>query len=126
MIGKSLIAAAAVATTLTAALPASSAKADVDVNIGIGVGRGYAPGYPAYGGYYGYGGYRGGYGYWRHEPRRMSCYRGANIVDDAGFYRVNPIDCGGASYAYTAWKHDHKFVVRVNSYGAITSARRIF
>jgi hypothetical protein len=115
MIGKSLIAAAAIAACLTAALPASEAKADVDVNIGIGIG-GYYPGYPAY----------GGYGYWPREPRRMSCYRGANIVDNAGFYRVNPIDCSAPSYAYTAWKRGNKFVVRLNSYGSITSVRRVF
>lgn len=122
MIGKSLIAAAAIAATLTATLPASSAKADVDVNIGIGLG-GYYPGYPAYGGYHGY---HGGYGHWPRERSRMSCYRGANIVDRAGFYRVNPIDCSAPSYAYTAWKHGNKFVVRLNGYGTITSVRRVF
>lgn len=119
MIGKSLIAAAAIAAALTASLPASEAKAGVDVNIGIGVG-GYFPGYPAYGGYYGY---RGGYGYW---PRPVSCHRGASMVDNAGYYRVNPIDCGAPSYAYTAWKRGHKFVVRLNGYGTITSVRRVF
>ena len=122
MIGKSLIAAAPVAASLMAPLPASEAKAGVDVNIGIGVG-GYYPGYPAYGGYYGY---RGGYGYWPHAPRPISCYRGANIVDNAGYYRVNPIDCGAPSYAYTAWKRGNKFVVRLNGYGTITSVRRVF
>lgn len=120
MIGKSLFAAAAVAAALAAALPASEAKADVDVSIGIGVG-GYYPGYPAYGGYYG--SWHGG---WPHEPRRMSCRRGANIVDGAGFYHVSPIDCGAPSYAYTAWKRGHKYVVRLTGYGAIASVRRVF
>ena len=54
MIAKSLIAAAALATTMTLALPADEAKADLDVNIGIGVGvgvgAGFYPGY--YPGYY--------------------------------------------------------------------------
>jgi hypothetical protein len=120
MIGKTLIATAAVATALLAALPASEAKADVDVSIGIGIG-GYYPGY------YGYdGGYGGGYGYWQREPRRVGCNRGANIVDNAGFYRVNPIDCSAPIYAYTAWKRGHKFVVRMNSFGNITSVRKVF
>lgn len=116
MIGKSLIATAAVATALLAALPSSEAKADVDVSIGIGIG-GYYPGF------YGYG---GGYGYWPREARRVSCNRGANIVDNAGFYRVNPVDCSAPFYTYTAWKRGNKFVVRMNNFGAITSVRKVF
>ena len=52
MIAKSLIAAAALATTMTLALPADEARADWDVNIGVGVGvgAGFYPGY--YPGYY--------------------------------------------------------------------------
>ena len=124
MFGKTVLTAAAVAATLTAALPASPAHADVDVDIGIGVG-GYFPGYPVYGDdHYPEGRYHGGY--WHHERRWMSCYRGAGIVDDAGFYRVRPLDCSAPNYAYTAWKRGTKFVVRVNSYGAITSIRRVF
>lgn len=126
MIGKTLLAAAALATAVVATLPASPAKAGVDVDIGIGVG-GYYPGYRAYGDDdYSDDGYRGGYGYWRHEYRRISCYRGADIVDNAGFYRVRPLDCSAPSYGYTAWKRGHKYMVRLNSYGTIVSVRRIF
>lgn len=125
MIGKTLLAAAAIAAAVTATLPASQAKADVDVDIGIGIG-GYYPGYPAYRDGYPYGGYRGGYGYWRHDYRRISCHRGADIVDDAGFYRVKPVDCSAPSFGYSAWKRGHKYMVRVNGYGSITSVRRVF
>lgn len=121
MIGKSLIAATAIAASLMAVMPASEARADVDVSIGIGIG-GYYPGYPAYGGYYGY---RGGDAFWPRDPRRVSCNRGAAIVDNAGFHRVNPINCGAPFYVYTAWKRGEKFVVRVNQQGAITSIRRV-
>lgn len=133
MIAKSLFAAAAVAAAMTVAMPAPQAKADVDVDIGIGFG-GFGPGY--YAGGYGYSGYDDdGYGYGdgygydhypRHRPHRISCSRGQRIVDDSGFHRVRPVDCSLPNYRYTAWKRGHKFMVRVNARGAITSVNRIF
>jgi hypothetical protein len=117
MIGKSLIAAAAVATTLAVALPASQAQAGVDINIGIGLG-GFG------GGYYG-GGYYGG-GYPVYNRGYISCGKGAKIVDHSGFRRVRAIDCSLPSYKYTAWRNAHKFVVSVNRYGNIYKVNKIF
>lgn len=131
MIGKTLIAAAAVAATFAVALPASEAKADVDVDIGIGIVPG---GYYA-GGYTGGGYYQGGYDYDRaygyghgYRPYRkgISCGTGRNIVADAGFHRVKPVDCELPGYRYTARKNGHKFVVRVNARGNITDIRRVY
>jgi hypothetical protein len=117
MIAKSLIAAAAVATTMAVALPASQAEAktNVDINIGFGVG-GYYPGY------YGY-----GYGpVYNPQPNYISCKRGRNIVDNSGFHNVSAIDCSLPSYKYVAWKKGHKFVVSVNRYGNIYNVNKVF
>lgn len=130
MIGKTLIAAAAVAATFAVALPAPEARADVDVDIGIGI----VPGYYA-GGYTGGGYYHGDYDYDRdygyghgYRPYRkgISCGTGRNIVADAGFHRVRPVDCELPGYRYTARKNGHKFVVRVNARGNITDIRRVY
>ena len=108
MIAKSLIAAAAIATTMAVALPATQAQAGVDIKINIGLG---GPGF--YGaGFYG--------------PNHISCMKGRNIVDWSGFHNVNAVDCGLPGYRYTAWKKGHKYVVRVNAYGHITNVNRIF
>ena len=137
MIGKTLIAAAAIAATFAVALPAPSAKADVDVDIGIGVvpgyygGSYYSGGYVAggyYGNGYGYGdGYGGDHGY-RDRPyrHRVSCSMGGNIVADAGFHRVRAVDCDLPGYRYTARKNGQRFMVRVNGRGNITDVRRIY
>lgn len=116
MIGKSLIAAAAVATTMAIALPATQAEAktNIDINIGFGVG----------GGYYG-GGYYGG-GYPVYSPGNISCKKGRNIVDYSGFHNVKAIDCSLPTYKYTAWKKGHKFVVSVNRYGNIYKVNKVF
>jgi hypothetical protein len=135
MIGKTLIA-AAFAATFAVALPAPEAKADVDVDIGIGVvpgyyAGGYAGGYHGgYGAGYGYGsgyGYGDGYGY-GHRPHRnrISCGMGRNIVADAGFHRVKPVDCALPGYRYTARKNGHKYVVRVSGRGAIIDINRVY
>jgi hypothetical protein len=127
MIGKSLLAAAALAATMTVAIPASQARADVDVDIGIGFG-GYAPGY--YGGGYGHGyDYDYGYGYDRypaHRPNRISCGTGRRIVDNSGFNRVKAVDCDLPGYRYTAHRKGHKYMVRVNGRGNITGVSRIY
>ena len=108
MITKSLIAAAAIASTMAVALPASQAQAG-DVNIKIGVGFG--------------GGFHGHYGY---GPSHISCWKGAKIVDWSGFNNVKAIDCHLPGYKYTARKNGHKFVVRVNGYGNFTNVDMIF
>lgn len=132
MIGKSLFAVAALAATMATTLPAAQAKADVDVSIGFGVAPYY--GYDRYDGYYD--GYRdSGYGYdFRYERHRrhsyeddgISCREGRMIVIEAGFRDVRPVDCDGPGYRYTARRHGHKFVVRVNEDGDITRVRRVY
>jgi len=108
MFAKSLIAAAAVATSFALAAPLQAeAKTSIDINIGVG---GFYPGY--YDGYYG-----GGY---------ISCKKGRNIVDWSGFNAVSAIDCSLPGYRYTAWKNGHKYVVRVNGYGSITNVHKLF
>jgi hypothetical protein len=132
MIGKTLIAAAAVAATFAVALPATEAKADVDVDIAIGIIPGYyTGGYNSgyFGGYgydygYGYGGFGDGYGHRRHR-RDISCGMGRSIVAEAGFFRVRPIDCELPGYRYTAKRNGHKFLVRVNGRGNIVDIDRI-
>ena len=138
LIAKPLAAAAALAAAMTLALPASQAKADVDVQIGIGT---YVPAYDqgGYGRYedddygdedYGYGSYGESYGYgyrgYRYRDHRVSCGMGRNIVDRAGFNRVRPVDCSAPNYRYTAWKHGHRYVVRVSPRGEITRIKRVF
>ena len=117
MIAKSLIAAAALATTMAVALPAQQAQAGVDIDIGVGFGGFYPGYYPDYG--YGYG-YGGGYGH-----HAISCRKGARIVDSSGFNHVRAVDCSLPGYKYTAWRHGRKFIVRVNGNGHITGAHRI-
>ena len=107
MITKSLIAAAAIASTMAVALPASQAQAG-DVNIKIGVGFG--------------GGFHGHYGY---GPSHISCWKGAKIVDWSGFHNVKAFDCSLPSYRYTAWKKGKKYVVRLNGKGHITNVHKI-
>ena len=131
LISKSLIAAAALATTFALALPASQAQAGVDVKIGIGLG-GFFPGHYGHGhyghGYYGHGNY--GHGYYKpgrpvYRPGAISCGTGRNIVDRSGFNKVKAVDCRLPGYKYTAWKKGHKFVVSVNRYGNISNVNRV-
>lgn len=115
MIAKSLIAAAAIATTMAVALPAQQAQAGVDINIGVGLGGWY----PDYGYGYGY-----GYGYYP-KKQYISCKKGKKIVDWSGFHNVKAIDCSLPGYKYTAWKFGKKYVVRVNGHGNITGVKKI-
>ena len=115
MFAKSLIAAAAIATSFAVAAPVqqAEAKTNVHINIGLGVG-GFYPGY-----------YEPGY-YPSYGPGYISCRKGSRIVNWSGFNRVNAVDCSLPGYKYTAWRNGHKFVVRVNGNGNITGVRRIF
>ena len=110
MIAKSFIAAAAVATTMAVALPATEAQAKTNIDINVGLG---------FGGYYG-----GGYGH-HHRNRHISCWKGRKIVDWSGFHNVHAVDCHLPGYKYTAWKHGHKYLVKVNRYGRIIYVHRI-
>lgn len=126
MIAKSLIAAAALATTMAATLPAPEARADVSVGIGIGVNPGFYPGYgyPAY--YDPYPGYNPGYykPYHNYKKYGISCGKGAKIVDHSGFYGVTPIDCSLPRYKYSAWRKGKQYIVVVNGNGNIVKYYR--
>ena len=120
MIAKSLIAAAALATTMTLALPAEEARADWDVNVGVGIGlgAGFYPGYyPAYPDYYGDDYY--------YKKNFISCGKGAKIVDHSGFYNVSAYDCGKPVFKYTAWKKGKKYRVIVSNKGYIIKAYKV-
>jgi hypothetical protein len=112
MIAKTLIAAAAIATTFAVAAPVqqAEAKTNIDINIGLGAGSFYPGFYPSY----------------YSHPGYISCHRGKKIVDYSGFNKVNAVDCSLPGYKYTAWKHGHKYFVRVNGNGRITNVNRIF
>lgn len=49
---------------------------------------------------------------------RISCHRGRRIVENAGFRRVRPRDCGGRIYRYIARRHGDTFIVGVHSWRA--------
>ena len=125
MINKSLIAIAALATTLVAMAPIqqAQAKSNIDFNIDIGIGGG---GYGDHG--YGYGEgyypvYDDGYGY---APSGISCNKGRKIVKWAGFHHVSAYDCSAPVYGYTAKKHGKTFKVKVNFEGDIISVKKVW
>jgi hypothetical protein len=111
MFTKSLIAVAAVVSSLIAVAP-EPAKADVDWHIGVnlghpgfypGYGHGYEPVYPIY------------------QPVRISCHQGRQTVKWSGFFNVRPFDCEGTSYRYTARKGGGLYRVTVSAHsGRIT------
>ena len=49
---------------------------------------------------------------------RISCHRGRRIVENAGFHRVRPRDCGGRVYRYIARRHGDTFIVGVHAWRA--------
>ncbi|MCB1379602.1 MAG: hypothetical protein KDK89_14735 [Alphaproteobacteria bacterium] len=114
MIAKSLIAAAAVASTMALAAPVQQAQAGVDIDVNIGGGW-----YPGYGYGYDY-----DYGYY---PKKnfVSCHKGKKIVRWSGFHNVHAVDCSLPGYKYTGWKFGKKYIVRVNRYGNITGVHKI-
>jgi hypothetical protein len=122
MITKSLIAAAAVAASLTALAPVEQAQAKIHVNANVYLGGGgFYPGYPGYG-------YGGGY-YPVVDPYYgggISCFKGKKIVKWAGFYNVNPIDCGAPVYQYKAWKFGNPYKVKVSISGDIIKVKPLF
>ena len=118
MIVKSLIAAAAVATSLVAVAP-EQARADVDWHIGVNLGH---PGfYPGHG--YGY-----GYDYEPvhpiYAPSKISCHQGKKSVRWSGFRSVQAIDCHGPTYRYNARKGGTFYRVTVSAFsGQIVKVR---
>src|SRR5690349_14837750 len=110
MCAKSLIAAALAASlaTVVPVAPASAHDHDHHGHVHIGIGFGFGGFYPAdplYG--YGYG-YNIGYGY-----DGISCWKGARIVQWAGFHQVAAFDCGAPVYNYKARKAGDWYRVRV-------------
>jgi hypothetical protein len=130
MIIKTLIAAAAVATSIGVAAPSAEAKTNWDIQVQLG-----APAYPVYDN-----GYDAGYDVIPvrpHHPRRprhvevdleddfgISCGEGRRLVRRAGFRNVSAFDCDGRSYGYTAWRRGEMFRVKVDAaYGRIIGVR---
>lgn len=117
MFTKFLVAAAALTAAAVAAAPAQ-AKTSIDVNLGFGVGGGHGGYYG--GGYYGDGYYGGGYypayggGY-----DGVSCWKARKIVQNNGFYKVNPTDCDGKVMRFKAKKLGDWYRVKVNRWGKI-------
>jgi hypothetical protein len=119
MFTKPLIAAAALASSLVAIAP-EQAKADVDWNIGVNLGH---PGiYPGYG--YGYGYEPVHPVHPVYAPSKISCWQGKKAVRWSGFYNVQPVDCQGSAYRYTARKGGAFYRVTVNAFsGQIVKVR---
>lgn len=58
---------------------------------------------------------------------RISCRRGARIVEDYGFNRVRARDCSGRNYSYFGRRKGKSFIVYVDSRrGYVTDIRRIY
>lgn len=56
---------------------------------------------------------------------RISCWQGAQIVDDYGFNRVRTRECNGSTYTYFARRKGKNFIVYVDSRrGRVTDVRR--
>jgi len=135
MFSKSVLAAAALASTLALGF-AGSAKADPYVSLGIGfggpgpvgyVGGGYGGGYaypyhhPRPWGYAGGYGYDGGYANPHYGPGYggLSCGAGAGIARANGFRGVQPVDCSAPVYGYRGWKHGQPYDIRVSMRGNV-------
>ena len=149
---KTLLATAAIATTLAVANTAP-ASADPNVQFSFGVGTPGFDGGPDYwrhqhhhdweNGGFGYGdgdgyrfhdGYRyhGGYGYGltfapRYVPAyRLSCGGASEVVRAHGFHGVRPVDCSAPVYGFRAWKHGDSFRVSVSISGRIVGVNPIY
>lgn len=58
---------------------------------------------------------------------RISCRRGARIVEDYGYFRVRARDCSGGTYTYFARRNGKNYIVYVNSKrGYVSDVRRIY
>ena len=108
MIAKTLIAAAAVVSSLVALAP-EQAKAGSDLHIGVNLGVGYP-------GYYPGPGYGWGPAYPVYSPSTISCHQGKQSVRWSGFKMVTPIDCSAPTYRYRAVKGGNLFRVSVNAF----------
>lgn len=110
MIAKSLIAAAAVATTMALVPTTAQAGTNIDIDLRFGAG-GWYPGF--YEPYY--------------APSHISCYKGKKILDyNLGYHSVSAVDCSLPGYKYTAKKNGHKWLVRMNGNGHVTGKSKIW
>jgi hypothetical protein len=136
MFVKSILATAAIATTLALGA-ATSAQADPNVNFSFGVGFGYPvydAGYPSYD--------EGPDPFFepRFRPRHrrhhdwndfppppprvtygINCGQGRNILRQHGFHNVQAYRCQGPVYGYQAWKQGEFYRVSVNFRGQVVS-----
>jgi opacity protein-like surface antigen len=137
MFSKSILAVAALASTLSVAAVAP-AKADPSISFGIGFssdpwgpGFGHGPFEPHHpprpygfgeagfgydGGPWDGGWHRPGYGY------RMSCGQGVNVVRARGFRGVRPVDCSAPVYEYRGWKFGQPYSIQVSMRGRLLGA----
>ena len=58
---------------------------------------------------------------------RISCRRGAEIVEDYGFRHVRPRNCSGDRYKYLGRKRGDSFIITLNSRrGRIVDVQRVW
>jgi len=144
---KSLIAAAALATTVALGT-AAPAQADPQIGFSFGItSGGFAPGFgPGYGHeprpMYGMmeSGFDGGpdpfffqhhhrhhgWGYAAPVSYGISCGTGVNVVRANGFRGVQPVNCAAPVYSYQAWKHGDMFRVSVTTSGRIVAVNPLY
>jgi len=56
---------------------------------------------------------------------RISCWEGARIVEDYGYFRVRTRDCKGSTYTYFARRNGKHYIIDVSAKrGRVTNVRR--
>jgi hypothetical protein len=124
---KSLMAVAAVASTMAIAAPAQAGvKVYLDGGFGYGGYQDYQPDYQP--------DYRPDYqpDYIYQPPRRhqnwgISCEDGAQQVREEGYRKVRVIECDGKHYTYKARRHGGRYVVTVSRRrGDIVSVEQVY
>jgi hypothetical protein len=54
-------------------------------------------------------------GAWSTESRRRYCWRVGQSLRDYGYRRVRPVECGGNSFKYTAYRGYQRYVIKVKA-----------
>jgi hypothetical protein len=119
MFTKFLVVAAALTAAVVTTAPAQAESIHVGVGLGFGGGY-YDDGYYG-GGYYG-GGYYPVYG---GDYGGISCSKAKKIVQNHGFYKVYPTDCGGKYMRFKARKDGDQYRVKVDRRGHIVDVDSI-
>ncbi len=148
---KSLIAAAAIASTVALGA-AAPAQADPQIGFSFGItSGGFAPGFgPGFDHGFDHGrrpmfgmmdsGFEGGPDpfFFQHHHRHhgwgyaapisygISCGTGVNVVRANGFRGVQPVNCAAPVYSYQAWKRGEVFNVSVNTAGRIVAVNPLY